>query len=169
MGNPDILKAGGKGRGRSELIAALKGKKMSRGQAIKAKCYECMLGYADGTMDCMVPHCPLYYYMPYRDKNAARIPIVGKHHIVHGGKLAKGQMELRTHVLEGYNLQPAEAVLAKCYDCMGGYVDGKCDCAINDCPLYPWMQYKDIIYPHEGAAEELDPGSSPPTLTPPSP
>ena len=34
------------------------------------------------------------------------------------------------------------AVLAKCYECMCEYADGRVDCEIKDCPLYRWMPYK---------------------------
>ncbi len=44
------------------------GKKLTRAHAMKAKCYECQGGYADGKQDCKVTSCPLYPYMPYREK-----------------------------------------------------------------------------------------------------
>lgn len=34
-----------------------------------------------------------------------------------------------------------QAVLAKCHDCMGEYVDGRCDCGVPRCALYYWMPY----------------------------
>jgi hypothetical protein len=40
--------------------------------AIIAKCYDCMGFYADGTMDCECPLCPLYPWMPYRIKTDSR-------------------------------------------------------------------------------------------------
>lgn len=43
---------------------------------------------------------------------------------------------------EGDKLSLKQAVLAKCYDCMGGYVDGRQDCGVNTCPLYRWMPYR---------------------------
>ena len=55
-------------RGRKELVAHLEGKALYRGQAIHAKCYECMGGYPDGAVDCLVPACPLYNFMPYKNK-----------------------------------------------------------------------------------------------------
>ncbi len=39
---------------------------MTRAQAIRAKCYDCMGGYVDGKRDCEIPRCPLYGFMPYR-------------------------------------------------------------------------------------------------------
>jgi len=37
----------------------------------------------------------------------------------------------------------ALAMAAKCHDCCGGYIDGKYDCTVTSCPLYPWFPYKD--------------------------
>ncbi len=34
-----------------------------------------------------------------------------------------------------------KAILGKCKDCMCDYVDGRMDCEIEDCSLYPWMPY----------------------------
>lgn len=34
-----------------------------------------------------------------------------------------------------------KAILAKCKDCMCNYVDGRLDCEIETCSLYPWMPY----------------------------
>ena len=59
------------------------------------------------------------------------------------GKRAKGQKELIKH-LDGENLTRAKGILANCYDCMGGYTDGKYSCKISDCPLYQWMPYREI-------------------------
>lgn len=38
-------------------------------------------------------------------------------------------------------LSPSQAIHAKCYECMGYYIDGKQDCGIKDCPLYPFFRY----------------------------
>jgi len=43
-----------------------KPKKVTRGNAIQAKCHDCSGHYADGKQDCEVPTCPLYEYMPFR-------------------------------------------------------------------------------------------------------
>lgn len=55
-------------KGRSEINAYLAGKRITRNQAIRAKCYDCMGGYSDGKLDCRIKTCPLYPWMPYRDK-----------------------------------------------------------------------------------------------------
>ena len=55
-------------KGRAELMKHRSGKKLSYKQAVLAKCYECMGYYADGKIDCLIPDCPLYNFMPYRSK-----------------------------------------------------------------------------------------------------
>lgn len=64
----NLNKAARSGRfiGRNEMIYYLSGKKLPKWKAVKAKCYECMSGYPDGKMDCRIPDCPLYPFMPYR-------------------------------------------------------------------------------------------------------
>ncbi len=54
-------------QGRNELIAHRQGRRITRNQAIKAKCYECTGGYADGKGDCGIADCPLYNFMAYRE------------------------------------------------------------------------------------------------------
>ncbi len=58
------------------------------------------------------------------------------------GKSAQGRSFLIKH-LQGKKLTPLQAIAAKCYDCMGYYVDGTVDCGVKDCPLYPFMPYKE--------------------------
>jgi hypothetical protein len=62
----EIEACGMKARGRKELIHHLEGWPLQRGQAIIAKCYDCMGYYADGKLDCLIPVCPLHGFMPYR-------------------------------------------------------------------------------------------------------
>jgi len=57
------------------------------------------------------------------------------------GILAKGRNHLKKH-FSGSRLTRGNAILAKCYDCMGGYSDGRVDCRIQNCPLYPFMPYR---------------------------
>lgn len=54
--------------------------------------------------------------------------------------LASGKSELLAH-MEGKVTSRAEAMKAKCFECMNGYIDGRVDCGLGDCPLYPWMPY----------------------------
>ena len=58
------------------------------------------------------------------------------------GKKSKGKKELVDH-LSGKKLNARQAILARCYDCMGMYVDGKKDCGLKGCSLYPFMPYRD--------------------------
>ena len=60
------------------------------------------------------------------------------------GIAAKGRGELKKH-LHGQRLRASEALKAKCYDCMGGYKDGKQDCGVTACSLYPQMPYKGVV------------------------
>ncbi len=57
---------------------------------------------------------------------------------------ARGGKELKGH-LRGDRLTLRKMALAKCYDCMGRYADGKQDCEMQDCPLYPAMPYQTKI------------------------
>lgn len=63
-----IKKLGIRAKGRKELIDHLKGKRLTRGQAILANCYDCMGFYNGGMSDCRVTECPLYPYMPYKGR-----------------------------------------------------------------------------------------------------
>jgi hypothetical protein len=56
------------------------------------------------------------------------------------GIRAKGQAE-RIKFLEGKPLTRAQAMVAHCYDCCGGFCDGVRDCEIENCSLYPFMPY----------------------------
>jgi hypothetical protein len=64
----EIEKNGMKAKGRKELVRHLEGRPLQRGQAIIAKCYECTGYYSDGKVDCLMPLCPLYGFMVYRDQ-----------------------------------------------------------------------------------------------------
>ena len=52
-------------KGQLEYNKHMDGKKLTRGEAIKAMCYECN-GFEDSRADCENFNCPLYQYMPYR-------------------------------------------------------------------------------------------------------
>jgi hypothetical protein len=52
-------------QGRQELLKFLGGKKLTKGEAIQAKCYDCMSRFRDGKVDCKIKTCPLYEFMPY--------------------------------------------------------------------------------------------------------
>jgi hypothetical protein len=55
-------------RGVRELKKYLAGDRLTQRQAILAKCADCTNWYGDGKDDCLIPDCPIYPFMPYRDK-----------------------------------------------------------------------------------------------------
>jgi hypothetical protein len=57
------------------------------------------------------------------------------------GKLAQGKTEYLRY-LRGEKLSRKEAMLARCYDCMGYFVDGRADCVTFSCPMYPFMIFR---------------------------
>tara|TARA_B100001964_G_C13945583_1_gene470955 strand:+ start:103 stop:300 length:198 start_codon:yes stop_codon:yes gene_type:complete len=57
------------------------------------------------------------------------------------GIKAQGRKELKKY-LRGDKITFKQAVLAKCYECMCGYTDGKISCEIPNCPLYKFMPYQ---------------------------
>lgn len=69
--------------------------------------------------------------------NTDRIKSIRRH-----GKAARGQKELIKH-LSGEMLTLRQAVNAHCYDCSGFYSDGKNDCRLPGCSLYPFMPYNE--------------------------
>ena len=56
------------------------------------------------------------------------------------GLKGKGKNELITY-LRGGELTRSQAMSAACYQCMNYFADGRHDCGIESCPLYPWMPY----------------------------
>jgi hypothetical protein len=58
------------------------------------------------------------------------------------GKKAQGKSEYTTYLESREKLSPKKAITANCYFCMNTYVDGRTDCEIPDCPLYPYMPYR---------------------------
>jgi len=56
------------------------------------------------------------------------------------GKTTKGKKELIKY-LEGGRLTLKQATLAKCYDCLCYMVDGRQDCKMPSCSLYPFMTF----------------------------
>jgi energy-coupling factor transporter ATP-binding protein EcfA2 len=56
------------------------------------------------------------------------------------GKSGSGKKELLKH-LSGLPLIRSQAIKAACYQCMGYFLDGRIDCKITSCPLYPFMPY----------------------------
>jgi len=56
-------------QGRTQFLRHMDGEKITRKQAMLAKCFDCMGYYRDGRRDCKESICPLYPYAPYRIKN----------------------------------------------------------------------------------------------------
>lgn len=59
------------------------------------------------------------------------------------GIKARGRKELIAHK-NGKRLTQRQAIYAKCFDCMGGYIDGKTDCDMPNCSIHPFMPYRGI-------------------------
>jgi len=62
--------------------------------------------------------------------------------VVEQAPAATGKQHLLRH-LDGNRTTQRQAILAKCYDCMGYYADGRVDCKMPDCALHPWMPYRE--------------------------
>jgi hypothetical protein len=43
---------------------------------------------------------------------------------------------------QGTRLTARQSILAQCCVCLGYYVDGREDCQMPSCPLYPYMPYR---------------------------
>jgi hypothetical protein len=69
----DVENFGIRARGQAERIKCLKGKHLTRAEAMLAHCYDCTGGYADGARDCEMETCSIYGYMPYRENKEGAI------------------------------------------------------------------------------------------------
>jgi hypothetical protein len=65
--------------GRPEYKKHLLGERLTRGQAIKAACYECMGFYVDGVISCQIPECSLYLNNPVA-RRLSTSPTINKQH-----------------------------------------------------------------------------------------
>jgi len=63
-----IEKGGISSAGKRHLLRHLRGERLTQRQAILAKCCDCMCYHADGRTDCLMPHCSLHPFRPYRDE-----------------------------------------------------------------------------------------------------
>lgn len=62
----EIIRRYGKAaRGRKELIKHLEGHRLTLKQAVDGHCFQCCGYYADGKIDCLMPHCSLHPFMAY--------------------------------------------------------------------------------------------------------
>lgn len=68
-----IRKYGKTARGQKELIKHFEGHRLTLRQAVYAKCNECTGYYADGKVDCAMPHCPLHPFMPYNTNRVKKV------------------------------------------------------------------------------------------------
>ncbi len=59
-----------------------------------------------------------------------------------GAPSSRGKTALLKH-WKGEHLTQRQAILAKCCDCTGYHVDGRLDCRVAACALYPWMPFRD--------------------------
>jgi len=59
--------------------------------------------------------------------------------------LTSGGMTVYLKYLSGKRLTNKQAIMAKCFDCCGYYADGRQDCGIKVCPLYPLMPYGEAV------------------------
>ena len=57
------------------------------------------------------------------------------------GHKGVGKAEL-LRLMNGEPVTIGDMVKAMCYQCMGYYIDGTCDCDVRDCPLYQRMPYR---------------------------
>jgi hypothetical protein len=60
----------------------------------------------------------------------------------HGMK-AQRKREYIEYLETGKKLSPMKAIKAQCYQCTDAYMDTKIDCEIKECPLYPYMPYRE--------------------------
>lgn len=60
------------------------------------------------------------------------------------GVKAKGRNEMLNYFC-GKALTHKQAILGHCYSCMNLYADGKVDCKITSCCLYPFMPYRAML------------------------
>ena len=75
------------------------------------------------------------------------------------GRKAQGGKEFRKYE-NGERLTKNQMCKAKCYDCTCGFEDGRLDCKIPECPLYPQMPYRDKVkYPTFKSASKVARGT----------
>ena len=60
------VRAGTQSRGQTHYLRYLHGERLTQREAILAKCCDCMCYHVDGRLDCRMPLCSLYPFMPYR-------------------------------------------------------------------------------------------------------
>jgi len=82
-------------KGKNELLDFLKGKEITRAEAMLAMCYQCCGGYegSEGGYDCQGKYCPLYLYMPFKKTKKAKTRVMSEEHKAKlmAGKKAKAK------------------------------------------------------------------------------
>lgn len=68
----NIRKYGKTARGQKEILKHLSGQRLTLKQAVHARCYDCAGFYADGKVDCNMPHCSLHPFMAYNKSRVKR-------------------------------------------------------------------------------------------------
>lgn len=66
---------------------------------------------------------------------------MGRYEEIEENGLATRDKKYLLRHLAGEKLTPMQTIYAKCYECMGYFIDGKEDCGIKSCPNYPHMRY----------------------------
>jgi hypothetical protein len=89
----DIEKYGQTARGMKELIKHLSGERLTFKEAIHAKCYDCSGYYSDGKVDCKMPDCPSYGFMPYRTVKPAKRILSDDERAVLQDRIQKGRLK----------------------------------------------------------------------------
>lgn len=64
----EILETAPTSSGKRLLLKHLYGDRLTRDEAIRAKCCDCLGFYIDGRADCEISECALHPFMPYREK-----------------------------------------------------------------------------------------------------
>lgn len=63
------------------------------------------------------------------------------HLLTDGKKAANGYKEYKL-LMTGKQLTHLQSIKAFCFECLGGYADGICDCQCYECPLYGYHYYR---------------------------
>lgn len=71
-----------------------------------------------------------------RDRANELLTTIGR-----SGISSVGKTHLERYLEHGEVLPRGSAIKAKCYDCSAYYSDGREDCRVHTCPLYPYSPY----------------------------
>ena len=88
--------------------------RVSRAQAIEAKCHDCQGHYDDGKLDCKNTFCSLYAFMPYRrlspnlDWQMYSPRRIGQKTRIGTDKVKQDKNETKTRVNDSKGVPPAE-------------------------------------------------------------